>query len=168
VKTLTDPDVNSVDFTPQVATVADMDAITPPGDPHVALPDDQRFGPTELKTYDITAALVGWKIESDQDFHIVIADLNDSTKTMIVEVPSIDCSSTCSSKYAGLIAQARTSVTNCLGTPPTAFSPPSQPMTLTVTGVGYFDPLHGQTGVAPNGVELHAVLNIDWLTGGCH
>jgi len=29
-----------------------------------------------------------------------------------------------------------------------------------VTGVGMFDFLHGQTGVAPNGIELHPILDI--------
>ena len=33
--------------------------------------------------------------------------------------------------------------------------------TVTVTGVGFFDVLHGQTGVAPNGIELHPVLAIN-------
>ena len=28
-----------------------------------------------------------------------------------------------------------------------------------VTGVAFFDFLHGQTGVAPNGIELHPVLD---------
>ena len=28
----------------------------------------------------------------------------------------------------------------------------------TVTGVGFFDIPHGQTGVAPNAIELHPVL----------
>jgi len=27
-----------------------------------------------------------------------------------------------------------------------------------VTGVAFFDFLHGQTGVAPNGIELHPIL----------
>ncbi len=34
-----------------------------------------------------------------------------------------------------------------------------------MTGVGFFDYLHGQTGVAPNGIELHAVLDIQFGTG---
>jgi uncharacterized membrane protein len=34
-----------------------------------------------------------------------------------------------------------------------------------VTGVGMFDFLHGQTGVAPNGIELHAVLDIVFNPG---
>lgn len=28
-----------------------------------------------------------------------------------------------------------------------------------VTGVGFYDKLHGQTGVAPNGIELHPILD---------
>jgi hypothetical protein len=31
---------------------------------------------------------------------------------------------------------------------------------VTVTGVAFFDTLHGQEGVAPNGIELHPVLEI--------
>ena len=30
--------------------------------------------------------------------------------------------------------------------------------TATVTGVGFFDIPHGQTGIAPNAIELHPVL----------
>jgi hypothetical protein len=33
-----------------------------------------------------------------------------------------------------------------------------------VTGVGFFDAMHGQAGVAPNGIELHPVLR---FTGSC-
>ena len=36
--------------------------------------------------------------------------------------------------------------------------------TATLTGVGFFDELHGQTGVAPNGIELHPVLS---FSGSC-
>jgi hypothetical protein len=31
---------------------------------------------------------------------------------------------------------------------------------VTVTGVAFFDTLHGQEGVAPNGIELHPILVI--------
>jgi len=30
---------------------------------------------------------------------------------------------------------------------------------VVVTGVGFWDEIHGQTRVAPNGIELHPVLN---------
>jgi hypothetical protein len=34
-----------------------------------------------------------------------------------------------------------------------------------VTGVGFFDFMHGQTGVAPNGIELHAVMDLQFAGG---
>jgi hypothetical protein len=38
------------------------------------------------------------------------------------------------------------------------------PTPVEVTGVGFFDRVHGQMGVAQiNGVELHAILKIEWL-----
>ncbi len=33
-----------------------------------------------------------------------------------------------------------------------------------VSGVAFFDFLHGQTGVAPNGIELRPVLGFDCLS----
>jgi hypothetical protein len=37
--------------------------------------------------------------------------------------------------------------------------------TVSVAGVGYFDSLHGQMGVAPNGIELHPILAMCWGRG---
>ena len=34
------------------------------------------------------------------------------------------------------------------------------PPTIAVSGVGFFDRIHAQDGVAPNGVELHPVLSV--------
>jgi hypothetical protein len=36
---------------------------------------------------------------------------------------------------------------------------------VVVTGVGFWDEIHGQTGVSPNGIELHPVLG---FAGDCH
>jgi hypothetical protein len=36
---------------------------------------------------------------------------------------------------------------------------------VTIVGVGFWDAKHGQTGIAPNGIELHPVLN---FKGDCH
>jgi len=33
-----------------------------------------------------------------------------------------------------------------------------------INGCGFFDFLHGQTGVAPNGIEIHPVLDIQFLS----
>ena len=31
-----------------------------------------------------------------------------------------------------------------------------------ITGVGFFDYIHGERGVAPNGIELHPVLDVEF------
>jgi hypothetical protein len=37
------------------------------------------------------------------------------------------------------------------------------PTAVRLTGVGFFDRAHGQTGAAPNVIELHPVLKVEWL-----
>lgn len=37
------------------------------------------------------------------------------------------------------------------------------PKRAKITGVGFFDRLHGQTGVAATGIELHPILDLEWL-----
>jgi len=39
------------------------------------------------------------------------------------------------------------------------------PINVIVTGVGFFDSPRGQTGAAPNGIELHPVLKIQLESG---
>ena len=72
---------------------------------------------------------------------------------MIAEIPSPDCAGACASGHTEEFRKAR-AVINAL---------PEQVagVTVVVTGVGFFDFLHGQTGAAPNGVELHPVLKIE-------
>ena len=41
---------------------------------------------------------------------------------------------------------------------------PAVNVPVQVTGVLFFDFLHGQTGVAPNGIELHPILQITFLS----
>jgi hypothetical protein len=36
------------------------------------------------------------------------------------------------------------------------------PIAVKLTGVGFFDRAHGATGAAPNVIELHAVLKVEW------
>jgi hypothetical protein len=49
------------------------------------------------------------------------------------------------------------------GTPAVAFESRIDPVHARITGVGFFDAVHGQTGVAPSGIELHPILKIEWL-----
>ena len=54
------------------------------------------------------------------------------------------------------MAHARADLVAACGEP--GDSPVDLTGTATVTGVGFFDVLHGQAGVAPNGIELHPAL----------
>ncbi|PYS38373.1 MAG: hypothetical protein DMF71_16960 [Acidobacteria bacterium] len=75
--------------------------------------------------------------------------------TIITEVPCPCCAS--GSPFQSRIAGARSSFDSKL-TAQTFFQNPNIP--VRIIGVGMFDFLHGQTGVAPNGIELHAILDI--------
>ena len=97
--------------------------------------------------------MVGFKRETDEDFHIVIADLNDSSKTMVVEIPSEHCM-----KGEGRL---QTSWETRFGKATPKFKRLAvHKIKVRVTGYGFFDVIHGQTGVAVSGFELHPL--IDW------
>jgi hypothetical protein len=149
VKTGTDGDVARVDPTVVDTTIAALGGATPPG----SAPSDARVAPQELTTYrlrDVT--LVTTKHESDGDVHLV---LQDGAHTMVAEVPNPMCVGA-SSPFAAAIAKARAAVDG---------HTVSAGETISLTGVGFFDRPHGQTGDAPNSIELHPVLAICFGAG---
>ena len=153
VKTLSDDDAGRVDTTPKPQTVAALGALPPPDD----FPDTHRVAPTELQTFTVTARAVGLSLEDDGDVHMVLADLDDDTKTMIVEFPDAEaCLGALTSRFAPEMRSAREALVAAYGEPTTDFMDLTG--TVTVTGVGFFDFPHGQFGVAPNAIELHPVL----------
>ena len=150
VKTGTDTTANLVNLTPQDTTIASLRALPMP----TSIPSTTRIpNSAETQTWRINATLTLFKLETDSDFHLVVAD--SSGATMITELASPDCDA--GSLWSTQIAQARSSFTAKL-TPTTSFTSVSIP--VTVTGVGMFDFAHGQTGAAPNQIELHPVLAI--------
>ena len=149
VKTLSDADREKVDFTAKEATVGWLVSQEHPAQS----PPDQRIGPIERQTCKVRAQLISYKVEQDGDFHIVIADVEDPGKTMIAEIPSPDCAGACASAHVEEFRRARAVIME--------FSNEAPRLTAVVTGVGFFDFAHGQTGAAPNGIELHPVLKIE-------
>jgi hypothetical protein len=155
VKTLSDPDVGQVNFTAQNTTVDELRSLTKPA----SLPPDNRIPPTEETTFRLTAQVEQMKLEDDHDVHLVIADLINPADTMIVEFPDIACDGAAQSTHKTEMAQARQEFISLFGQP-SASHFTNIGGTVVITGVGFFDFLHGQTGVAPNGIELHPVLSI--------
>jgi hypothetical protein len=156
VKTLTDPAAGRVNFTPITSTVEKLRAL--PAPVHLALSTARL--PGERRTYRVRASLVEVKEEADSDFHVVLQ--GSSGVTMIAEMPDPACAAA-SSRVAAL-QKVRRAFVQRFGQPDTQrFRPiPGRPM-AEVTGVLFFDEIHGQAGVARNGVELHPVLDILFL-----
>ncbi len=151
VKTGTDSGASSVNTTPQSTTIASLDALPVPS----GLGQNAgRLQPSEFQTFKLTnVTLSQYKLESDSDYHLV---LTDGANTMIVEIPDPLCVGS-GSPFTTQIRAARAAF-DARFNATTSFQTAN--IAVTVTGVGFFDLLHGQTGVAPNGFELHALLSI--------
>jgi hypothetical protein len=151
VKTLADANAKQVRLFPRSSTVRALRTLERPP----ALPPTRITG-AETTSYRVVAALREMKIEEDGDVHLVIAD-RVSGGTMIVEFPRITCTSTAATKLKKLRLDARAALIRACGQPnESSFTRLTG--SATITGVGFFDFLHGQRGVAPNGFELHPVL----------
>lgn len=151
VKTLDDPARDRVDFSRIVdATVAQLASLNTAATTMVG---GWRQAPIETTVYRVDAFLVGVLDENDQDIHLILADRNDLQTTLIAEIPDPNCEGACASGFASRYALARQLVEK-------HFSNRRAP--VRVTGVGFIDFNHGQAGAAPNQVELHPVLAIEF------
>jgi hypothetical protein len=153
VKTLSDPDRERVRLQPVDATVEELRALQRPE----ALSVVARADPVEVTVYRVEARLLALFGEADGDYHLVLASLRDPTITMIAEVPDPGCAGACASGHAEVYARVRRKLMDRLDSPQTEARP-----LIRVTGVGFFDFLHGQRGAAPNGLELHPVLDVEF------
>jgi hypothetical protein len=97
--------------------------------------------PFERSVFRVTAAVTLVRSEDDGDLHLV---LSDGKRTMIAESPSAGCTNKATPTRRRQMARARTAVRVCAK--------------ASITGVAFFDFKHGQTGVAPNAIELHPIL----------
>jgi len=158
VKTLTDRAARLVNVHPRATTVSALLRLAPTN-------TYTRGRGVERTTYRIRARLVETKHEDDEDYHLVVADPRHSSQTMIVEFPANVCTRGAKSPRRRQMAQARAAFVRACGYPSSS-SFHFLRGTATITGVGFFDAIHGQTGVAPNGVELHPVLRFS-MKGSC-
>ncbi|MGH9208844.1 MAG: hypothetical protein ACRD1G_20245, partial [Acidimicrobiales bacterium] len=123
-----------------------------------SLPDNQRISPTELTQYQVTGTIVDVVPPSgghDGDYHVVIQD-NSSSNVMITEIPDPLCVPT-SSPFAAMAANARSVFV--------AHEATAIGSTVTIKGVGFFDSNTLTSSVAPNKIELHPVLDINFNPG---
>jgi len=103
--------------------------------------------PFERNVFRVTAAVTLVRREADSDLHVV---LRDGTQQLIAEAPLAACAPRATAARRQQMSSARRAVRVCAR--------------ASITGVAFFDYVHGQTGVAPNGIELHPILGFRCLT----
>jgi hypothetical protein len=169
VKTLNDP--NGTDLFKAEAKNTTVDALrnlsAPPG-VEVKRAEATRF-PAELSfgKVRVPAVILGFKQErgskkkpGDFDFHIVIAKPENQKLTMIAEIPMGSCVT--APAYREYFTQLQARFVKEFGQPTSTYKKLKTPVHIHATGLAFFDVPHPtpQTGVAPNDIELHPLL--DW------
>ncbi|MGZ4877456.1 MAG: hypothetical protein ACXVIO_04650 [Candidatus Angelobacter sp.] len=161
IKTIFDNDAKRINFMPRHTSISELVAMRAP-----QILSDERSD-AEKQVYSVEAVLLGWKQETaqhgDHDFHMVLADPNDVTRTMIAEVPSAECQGACSSSQTQHFAEVRQILTAQLSEPEAHFRRFPHAWVVRVEGVGFFDVFHQQIGVAENCMELHPLLKVEFV-----
>jgi hypothetical protein len=116
--------------------------VTRPAPAH--LPDTRL--PFEHHVFTAVAQVTLVRHEADSDIHLV---LQEGGYHMIAEAPAPYCDRHAKARLHREMAVARRRVRLCAR--------------ARVTGVAFFDFDHGQTGVAPNAIELHPILHFRCL-----
>ena len=144
VKIAADDDASRVDTLPVATTVAELVQIPRPGG---TFDSRRRVGPIELHVFVLRARLARVIVEDDSDLHLVLRDLEDDRKTLVAEIPHPGCT-------ADRVLGARFEAAR------QALRRVPRDGLVEVIGIGFFDSLHGQSGMARNGFELHPVLSL--------
>ena len=164
VKTGSDPDAALVETTPVKTTVEKLAKEARPAD---MLPgtdvfpayQNRRAEGVERTVYLVEAEIISCRLETSGNFHLTLQ--GKTGQTMIANCPNPDPEFVDpSSRWAKEIAVARGQIHELLRPEP---SMKRAKQRVRLTGVGFFNRLHGQLGMAPNGVELTPVLSIEWL-----
>jgi hypothetical protein len=123
------------------ATVAQLTRLRAPR----VLPAGRRLA-AEHQIYSVVGS-VTLRPEADLDYHLI---LRSGAHTMITETPSPLCTAGATPLRRRQMTAARRAARPC--------------SRARVVGVAFFDYRHAQTGVAPNGIELHPVLGFACLS----
>ncbi len=103
--------------------------------------------PFERHVFSLIATVTLVRLEDAGDLHLV---LRQGVKHMIAESPSPACTTRATAYRRRQMRSARNAVRLC--------------SRARVVGVAFFDFKHGQTGLAPNAIELHPILGFACLS----
>jgi len=106
--------------------------------------------PFERHIYSVIASTTFQREESDQDYHV---ELRVGSRQMIAEAPNAPfCTPNATTYRKVQMRRARRRIRSYCSR-------------AHVVGVASFDYNHGQTGIAPNAIELHPILGFTCLSG---
>lgn len=119
---------------------------------------DLRKGIEEFRMWTVTAFLTEKKNEKDEDYHLVLDD--GSGENLVAEIPAPACVEDTPEPLKDMILQARSDFDEWFAALP---NKKKFRQKVRITGIGFFDHLHGAEGSSPNGIELHPVIEIKFL-----
>jgi hypothetical protein len=154
VKTLSDVRRRLVYLRPKATTVAAINARRRPN-PTPRL----RSRGFERRVWQVTAQIVEYKLEEDNDIHMI---LFDDGAYMIAEMPSPTCLPRTTRDRRAIVAVRRTFEARC-GAATGGWR--SLGAVARISGVGFWDFPHGQRGHARNYSELHPLTRLSLIAG---
>jgi hypothetical protein len=113
----------------------------------------------ERRSYRVKAQIVETKLEDDSDIHLI---LFWQGRYMIAEMPSAACLPRTTRDRRAIVAARAGFIRRC-GSPSTDFQPLGA--VALVSGVGFWDRAHGQSGAPRNYAELHPVTGLRLVVG---
>jgi hypothetical protein len=153
LKTLSDPQRKLVNLRPRTTTVAAINNRRPPA---VLTGRRDAF---ERQVWRVAVQIVDYKLETDSDIHLVLFGQDGY---LIAEMPAAACLPKTTRDRRAIVGARRVFENRC-----GAASDSLQPLGAVawISGVGFWDFPHGQTGHAPNYAELAPVTGIRLISG---
>jgi hypothetical protein len=149
-----DSEATLVKLKPKPTTVAWLRHLKPRGSL------GSRTSGIETTVFQIRGRLVAAKNQEDGDIHLIVKGIDPDNKgTMITELPNPSCLGKTPAQIRTRMRAARWALTHACGGEPPAHAFVELIGTAVITGVGFFDTVHGQYAVAPNGIELHPLFS---------
>ena len=114
----------------------------------------------EKRKVTLTAYVIMCGKEDDEDFHLVLKSTTGKD-TLIAEIPDPACPKVKGYPYlVNKYSKARQFVLANIDDSPGGIKPVDKIVKVKVTGIVFFDKIAHGSGHAPNGVEIHPILDI--------
>jgi hypothetical protein len=152
VKTLSDGRAHLVAERPRATSIAALRRLRTPTRLNQR---SARLPGAERTTYRVRARLVEMTLETDGDVILIVLDPKTKGK-LATEFPAGSCTRGASKWHRKLMKNARAALIAACGQP--SHSTTEVGGTVTLTGVGFFEPGDGVPRESRNGFELHPVL----------